>query len=279
MPPGAWPTCQRQATGATPHLSLYPLFASSPIRPPGSLSWGSRTPGEHPPPPPAKPRAGLSRKGLVPGILRPAAVVSAENRAGVLGSVRQVPSFIKFLLHSSISQLPAAHTYPQRGEEIFSLLRSWSFCEYLTFHRTVVWFLFFPQGFYAPDKFTEESSCSGTWILEKKKAQKNITWVSVRPLCQGPGFRAHPPTSTRRSAARSVPASPPSWPERGLERQPARAGPVKPCLSGVWAERPGTGLVSSIALGPGPQRALAAEGADEALVLIHPSIFTFPWTL
>ena len=79
----------------------------------------------------------------MPGILRPAAVVSAENRAGVLGSVRQVHSFIKFLLHSSISQLPAAHTYPQRVEEIFSLLESWSFCEYLTSHRTVV-LVFFP---------------------------------------------------------------------------------------------------------------------------------------
>ena len=131
-----------------------------------------------------------------PGILHPAAVASTENRAGVLGSVGQVPSFIKFLLHSSISQLPAAHTYPQRvGEEIFSLLKSWSFCEYLTSHRTVVWFLFFPQGFCAPDKFIEESSCLGTWILEKKKAQKNITWVSVWPLCQGPGFRAHPLSS------------------------------------------------------------------------------------
>lgn len=250
MPPGAWPTCQHRGVGGDPQPLTLLLVCFLPHQTPRFPQLGfPDLRGTPPPTSTCQPQSWALQKGPRAWDPPPCHVVT---RAGVLGSVRQVPSFINFLLHSSISQLPAAHTYPQRvGEETFSLLKSWSFCEYLTSHRTVVWFLFLPQGFCAPDKFIEESSCLGTWILEKKKARKNITWVSVRPLCQGPGFQAHPPTSTRRSAARGVPMSLPSWPERGLERQPTQAGPVESCLSGVWAERPGTGLVSSIALGPG----------------------------
>ncbi|XP_055254805.1 collagen alpha-1(I) chain-like [Moschus berezovskii] len=81
----------RLAGGSPLELALACSSSSLGVRedsgPHRSLSWGPRTPGEHPPPPTDSPRAGLSRKGLVPGILRPAAVVSAETRAGVLGSV------------------------------------------------------------------------------------------------------------------------------------------------------------------------------------------------